>query len=101
MTQHLLAATLAAVPIAVASGMFFPTLFDRAARQPLTVFAYDAVGSGWGALLSTFIPIIWGIEVFITVAAVAFLAILGADIWFHWPFNRGGLGLHPKDSQPT
>jgi hypothetical protein len=101
MPQYLLAATLAVVPIAVASGMFFPALFDRAAKQPLTVFAYDAVGSGWGALLSTFIPIIWGIQAFIMMSAMAFLATLAADIWFHWPFSQGEVRSNLQDRYPT
>jgi hypothetical protein len=98
--QHLLAATLAIVPIAVASGMFFPALFDRAARQPLTVFAYDAVGSACGALLSTFIPIIWGIRALITASAIVFLTTLAAHIWFHRPCHRGEARSHLQASHP-
>ena len=87
--KHLLAATLAVVPIAVASGTLFPALFDRAARNPLAVFAFDAIGSGAGSLLATFIPIIWGIGAFITLSAAVFFITAAADLWFHRPSNPG------------
>ena len=45
---------------AFATGTFFPALFDRAAANPLAVFALDAIGAGLGALLATFLPILWG-----------------------------------------
>jgi hypothetical protein len=77
------AGLLAVTPIALATGMFFPALFDRAAGNPVSVFALDAVGSGWGALLSTFIPILWGIDAFLSVSGAVFLITVAADAWFH------------------
>jgi hypothetical protein len=82
------AGVLAAAPIALATGMFFPALFDRAARNPVAVFALDAVGSGWGALLSTFIPIIWGLDAFLSVSGAVFLGTVLADAWFHGHLGR-------------
>jgi hypothetical protein len=81
-------ALIAMVPIALASGMFFPTLFDLASHKPVAVFALDAVGAGWGALLATFIPIVWGITAYFVVAGAVFLATLLADAWFHDGWGR-------------
>jgi hypothetical protein len=41
------------------------------------------VGAGWGAVLSTFIPIIWGIDAFIYVSGAVFVVTIAADAWFH------------------
>jgi hypothetical protein len=70
-------------PIALVTGNLFPALFDLAAHKPVAVFALDAVGAGWGALLATFIPIAWGIDCFFLAAGAVFLLTVLADAWFH------------------
>jgi hypothetical protein len=90
-----IAGGLAIVPIALATGMFFPALFEMASQNPVTVFALDAVGAGWGAMLSTFIPIVWGIDAFIYVSGVVFLVTVAADAWFH-----GHLPVIRSDRRP-
>jgi hypothetical protein len=70
-------------PIALATGMFFPALFERAAANPLAVFAFDAVGAGLGAVAATFIPIAWGIDTFFLVSGIVFLVTVIADTIFH------------------
>jgi hypothetical protein len=79
---------LAMAPIALVTGKFFPALFDLAAHNPVAVFALDAVGAGWGALLATFIPIAWGIDTFFFVSGAVFLLTVLADTWFHRHLNR-------------
>ena len=74
---------IAIAPIALATGMFFPALFDRAAANPLAVFAFDAIGAGLGAVAATFIPIAWGIGTFLVVAAIVFVVTIIADAAFH------------------
>jgi hypothetical protein len=80
------------VPVALATGMFFPALFDLATQNPLAVFAFDAVGAGMGALAATFIPIAWGIDTFVTVSGAVFLLTVAVDAWFHhhldWALTR-------------
>ena len=39
--------------------------------------------AGFGALASTFVPILWGFDVFFGLAAVVFAATAGADLMFH------------------
>ncbi len=74
---------LAAAPVALATGTFFPALFDRAAANPLAVFALDAIGAGLGAVLATFVPILWGFGTFFVVAAILFALTAAADALFH------------------
>ncbi len=73
---------LAAAPIAVATGTFFPALFDRAAANPLAVFALDAIGAGLGAVLATFVPILWGFGALFAVAGALFGLTAAADALF-------------------
>jgi hypothetical protein len=70
-------------PIALATGMFFPALFELAAANPLAVFAFDAVGAGLGAVAATFIPIAWGIDTFFLVSGIVFIVTVIADTVFH------------------
>jgi hypothetical protein len=72
-------------PVAFVTGSFFPALFDLAARNPLAVFAMDAVGAAVGSMASFFIPIAFGFSVFFPVAAAVFLATCVAT----WRFTRG------------
>src|SRR5262249_38124393 len=95
------AGVLATVPIAFATGMFFPAIFDRAAGNPVVVFALDAVGSGWGALLSAFIPILWGIDAFLYVSGVVFLVTVAADAWFHGPLGRSATTIMGATARGT
>jgi hypothetical protein len=74
---------LAAAPVALATGTFFPALFDRAAANPLAVFALDAIGAGLGAVLATFVPILWGFGALFTVALAVFGLTAAADAMFH------------------
>jgi SAM-dependent methyltransferase len=74
---------LAAAPIALVTGTFFPALFDRAAAKPLAVFALDAIGAGLGAVLATFVPILWGFGVLFAVTATLFGLTAVADALFH------------------
>ncbi len=86
--QHSLSVTgvlLAAAPVALATGTFFPALFDRAAANPLAVFALDAIGAGLGAVLATFVPILWGFGALFAVAAAVFVLTAASDWLFHRP----------------
>jgi hypothetical protein len=74
---------LAASPAALATGTFFPALFDRAAANPLGVFALDAIGAGIGAVVATFVPIVWGFGALFGVAAAVFGLTATADALFH------------------
>jgi hypothetical protein len=74
---------LAAAPVAIATGTFFPALFDRAAANPLAVFALDAIGAGLGAVLATFVPILWGFGTLFVVAGCTFGLTAAADALFH------------------
>jgi hypothetical protein len=76
-------ALIVSAPIARATGMFFPALFELAAANPLAVFAFDAVGAGLGAIAATFIPIAWGIDMFFIVAGLVFVVTFVHDVWFH------------------
>jgi hypothetical protein len=81
---------LTAAPVALATGTFFPALFDRASANPLAVFALDAVGAGLGAVLATFVPILWGFGALFAVAVVMFGLTAVLDALFH---RRSSVGL--------
>jgi len=83
---------LAAAPVALTTGTFFPALFDRAAANPLAVFALDAIGAGLGAVLSTFVPIIWGFGTLFAVTASLFILTVAVDLWFHSVEGAGKFG---------
>lgn len=72
-------------PVAFATGSFFPALFEQAAKNPLTVFAMDAVGAAIGSAISFFVPIAFGFSHFFPLAAAAF--VLTAVMT--WRFCRG------------
>ncbi|WP_165233512.1 hypothetical protein [Aquisphaera insulae] len=74
---------LAASPVAMATGTYFPALFDQTARNPLAVFALDSIGAGLGAVLATFVPILWGLSSLFFVAAFVFLLTAAANAAFH------------------
>ncbi len=70
-------------PVALATGSFFPALFDLAARTPLAVFAMDAIGAGFGALAAGLVPITLGLGAFLYLAVAVFLVTATANLWFH------------------
>jgi len=74
--KHLPVAALLAclLPVAFATGSFFPAIFELACRNPLAVFAMDAVGAAVGSALAFFIPIAFGLSVFFPIAALVFAA---------------------------
>jgi hypothetical protein len=74
---------LAMAPLGIASGMFFPAVFEAASRNPVAVFAFDALGAGAAALAATFIPIVWGIDAFLITAGFTFLATVAAATIFY------------------
>jgi hypothetical protein len=61
-------------PVAFATGTFFPALFELAARNPLAVFALDAIGAAAGSMAAFFIPIAFGFKAYFPFAAAVFLA---------------------------
>lgn len=65
---------LAALLIATAvTGNLFPLLFERSAHHRLYIFALDAIGAAIGAMMSFFIPILFGLTVLRQVAIVVYL----------------------------
>jgi hypothetical protein len=77
------------VPVALATGSFFPALFEAAARNPLAVFALDGIGAGLGALLATFLPILFGFKAFFVSAGILFLVTGAASSLFHYVSRPG------------
>ena len=73
----------AGAPVAMATGTFFPALFDRGSANPIAVFALDAIGAGLGAVVATFVPILWGFGALFAVAIVVFGLTAAADALFH------------------
>ncbi len=71
------------IPTAIVSGMFFPTLFERASKNPLGVFAFDAIGAGVGSLLAASIPLLLGFKVFGYVSIIIFVLTVFIDKKFH------------------
>jgi hypothetical protein len=70
-------------PAALITGSFFPAIFDLAARNPLGVFALDAVGAAFGSLAAFLIPILFGFQTFFVVAAVVMVATVISSALFH------------------
>ena len=78
-----LAQVIMLLPATIATGMFFPALFEKASRNPLGVFAFDAIGAGIGSLLAAVIPLLLGFKFFGYVAAIIFILTVVIDKWFH------------------
>ncbi len=74
---------LVASPIALTTGTSFPAVFERAAANPLPVFALDAIGAGPGAILASFVPIIWGFGAFFALTLAVFALTATVDAPFH------------------
>ncbi len=70
-------------PVAAVTGSFFPALFDRASKNPLSVFAFDALGAATGAMLSSYIPIVLGFRVGGAISAAVFAITIVANRRFH------------------
>jgi hypothetical protein len=81
------------IPGAVATGTFFPLLFEKAVKNPLGVFALDAIGAGLGSLLAAAIPILFGFQVYGYIALMVFTGTILTDNWFH----RSDSMLSPKN----
>ena len=71
------------IPVAVASGTFFPRLFEKAANNPLGVFALDAMGAGLGSLLAAAVPILFGFQNYGYLALLVFAITIIVDQRFH------------------
>lgn len=69
-------------PAALVTGSFFPALFDLAARNPVGVFAADAIGAAAGSITAFFLPIVFGFNAFYFVTGVLFLVTGLATHWF-------------------
>ncbi|MGQ9590239.1 MAG: spermidine synthase [Planctomycetota bacterium] len=74
-----------AAPAAFVTGSFFPALFEACRRNPLAVFAMDAIGAALGSALSFFLPIAFGFSTFFPLAAAAFAGTALAT----WSFAKG------------
>jgi len=70
-------------PVALVTGSFFPSLFDLAHRNPLAVFAFDAIGAGFGALAASVVPVALGLTMFLYLAGAIFLVTAAANSLFH------------------
>ena len=55
------------------TGNLFPTLFESNPRDRLHIFALDAIGAAAGAMVSFFVPILYGLTLFRVTALVMFL----------------------------
>jgi hypothetical protein len=86
-------ALMALAPVALATGFFFPALFERAAANPLPVFALDAIGASFGAIAATFVPILWGFDAMFILAALVFSVTAIAHAVFH-RMGRGRCDLN-------
>ena len=71
------------VPGAAAAGTFFPLLFDKAAKNPLAIFALDAVGAAVGSMLAAAIPILFGFQVYGYLVLTILCITIIMDKWFH------------------
>ena len=71
------------IPGAIAAGTFFPLLFEKAANNPLGVFAMDAIGAALGSLLAAAIPILFGFQIYGIIALTMFAGTVLIDNWFH------------------
>ena len=85
LTDHLspVVVVLLYAPVAAATGSFFPALFDRASKNPLSVFAFDAVGAATGAMISSYIPIVFGFRAGGAISAAVFAITVAANRRFH------------------
>ncbi len=80
-----------------------PRALRPAAANPLAVFALDAIGAGLGAILATFVPIIWGFGALFAVTVILFVLTAAADALFHRGLPHASPpGKHgPTDRSPS
>lgn len=60
------------IPSLLVTGTFFPLIFEQVPGGRLQLFSMDAVGAAFGAILAFFVPMLFGFEVFTTVAVIVF-----------------------------
>lgn len=77
------------VPLVIASGRFFPTVFEMEPETQVYVFGMDALGAAAGALLAFFVPILPGIASFQRLATTAFLVTSVALVFLQARRQRG------------
>jgi len=65
-------ATLLVIPGILATGAFFPLIFEQIPAGRLQLFGLDAVGAALGATLAFFVPMLYGFAAFSTVAVAVF-----------------------------
>ncbi|HZN56507.1 MAG TPA: hypothetical protein VFD71_00425 [Planctomycetota bacterium] len=92
--KHLSSTMLLALilPVAFATGSFFPSVFELAIRNPIAVFAMDALGAALGSATSFFLPIAFGFSAFFPIAAAVFVA----TSILTWLFTRPGVERSPS-----
>jgi spermidine synthase len=61
-------------PAVLTSGSFFPLVFERSPAARLELFGMDAIGAAFGAMLAFFVPMLFGFDIFLGVAAGCFAA---------------------------
>lgn len=72
------------------TGFLFPSIFERHSESRLNIFALDAFGAAIGALVSFFVPLLFGLTAFRTVALVGYLITSIAVLLIVFP-RRGSL----------
>jgi hypothetical protein len=92
--KHLSSTMLLALilPVAFATGSFFPSVFELAIRNPIAVFAMDALGAALGSATSFFLPIAFGFSAFFPIAGAVFVA----TSILTWLFTRPGVERSPS-----
>ncbi|MBV9123612.1 MAG: hypothetical protein JO112_09660, partial [Planctomycetes bacterium] len=79
-----LTAALLLVPLVLVTGLFFPVLFEQWPAGRLALFAMDAVGAAAGGLVAFFVPMLFGLRAYATVALTVFLLTGLAMLLFLW-----------------
>jgi hypothetical protein len=69
-------------PLAVATGTFFPLLFERLSQGRLALFAMDAIGAAAGGLAGFFVPMLFGFQALTGLAVLTFVVTGAALLLF-------------------
>ena len=77
-----LAAVALLAPAVLATGTFFPVLFEQIPMSRLALFAMDAVGAAAGGLVAFFVPMLFGFQAFTAVAMGGFFVTSSALLLF-------------------
>ena len=89
-------------PVAFVTGSFFPALFEAAARNPVAVFAMDALGAAWGSMVAFFLPIAFGFRFFFPVGSAIFLlTALSAYLFFRRGKEPAGTGSESESGSES